>query len=40
MNVSEQLRETAVRFSFGPHTTKKGVDELAAKTAEIAARFN
>jgi cysteine desulfurase len=40
MNVPEQLRENAVRFSFGPHTTETAMDELAAKTAEIAGRFN
>jgi cysteine sulfinate desulfinase/cysteine desulfurase-like protein len=29
-----------VRFSFGPHTTEKAMDELAVKVSEIAARFN
>jgi cysteine desulfurase len=40
MNVNASLRETAVRFSFGPHTTEKAMDELAARTEEIAKRFN
>lgn len=40
MNVNEQLRRNAVRFSFGPHTTESAMNELAAKTAEIAGRFN
>jgi len=40
MNVPAALRENAVRFSFGPHTTEKAMDELAARTAEIAMRFN
>jgi cysteine desulfurase len=40
MNVPSALRENAVRFSFGPHTTEKAMDELAARTAAIAKRFN
>lgn len=40
MNVPAALRETAVRFSFGPHTTEKAIDELATRTAEIVKRFN
>lgn len=40
MSVNAQLRETAVRFSFGPHTTASAMDELAAKTTEIAGHFN
>lgn len=40
MNVAPDLRENAVRFSFGPHTTEKAMDDLAVKVGEIAARFN
>ena len=40
MHVDAKLRENAVRFSFGPHTTNKGVDELLAAVAEINAQFN
>jgi cysteine desulfurase len=40
MKVQTSLRENAVRFSFGPHTTEKSMNELAEKTAEIAGHFN
>jgi cysteine desulfurase len=40
MNVDASIRENAVRFSFGPHTTECAMDELVEKTAEIAGRFN
>ena len=40
MNISEDLRETAVRFSFGPHTTKKAVSELFDAVQEINKTFN
>ncbi len=40
MHVEPKLRENAVRFSFGPHTTDKAVEELLAAVAEINAQFN
>ncbi|MBQ9495741.1 MAG: cysteine desulfurase [Treponema sp.] len=39
LHVRPELRENAVRFSFGPHTTEQAMQELAEKTAEIAAQF-
>ena len=40
MHVDAKLRENAVRFSFGPHTTDKGVEDLLAAVSEINAQFN
>ena len=40
MHVDPKLRENAVRFSFGPHTTDKAVEELLASVSEINAQFN
>ena len=40
MNVPSDIRETAVRFSFGPHTTQEAVDALLAAVMEINAQFN
>ena len=40
MHVDPKLRENAVRFSFGPHTTDQGVEELLAAVAEINSQFN
>ena len=40
MHVDPKLRENSVRFSFGPHTTDKAVDELLAAVTEINAQFN
>lgn len=40
MHVDAKLRENAVRFSFGPHTTDKGVEDLLAAVTEINAQFN
>jgi cysteine desulfurase len=40
MNVDADLRENAVRFSFGPHTTEKAMQELASEVKKIAERFN
>ena len=40
MHVDPKLRENAVRFSFGPHTTDKAVDELLTVVAEINGQFN
>lgn len=40
MHVDAKLRENAVRFSFGPHTTDKAVEDLLTAVAEINAQFN
>lgn len=40
MHVEPKLRENAVRFSFGPHTTDKAVDDLLAAVAEVNSQFN
>ena len=40
MHISSDLRETSVRFSFGPHTTPTAVNELFDAVKEIAATFN
>ena len=40
MHVDPKLRENAVRFSFGPHTTDKAVEELLAAVAEVNGQFN
>ena len=40
MNVNADLRQNAVRFSFGAHTTKKAIDELFSAVKEIAETFN
>ena len=40
MHVDPKLRENSVRFSFGPHTSDKAVDELLAAVIEINAQFN
>jgi cysteine desulfurase len=40
MRVDPKLRENAVRFSFGPHTTDKAVDDLLAAVAEVNSQFN
>lgn len=40
MHVDVKLRENAVRFSFGPHTTDKGMEDLLTAVAEINAQFN
>lgn len=40
MHVDSKLRENAVRFSFGPHTTDKAVEELFTAVSEINAQFN
>ncbi len=39
MHVDAKLRENAVRFSFGPHTTDKAVEELLTAVAEINGQF-
>ena len=40
MHVDPKLRENAVRFSFGPHTTDKALEELLAAVAEVNGQFN
>lgn len=40
MHVDAKVRENAVRFSFGPHTTDKGMEDLLTAVAEINAQFN
>jgi len=40
MHVDPKLRENAVRFSFGPHTTDQAVEELFTAISEINAQFN
>ena len=40
MNLSTEIRENAVRFSFGSATTKQAMNELLQKIEEIANRFN
>ena len=40
MHVDSKLRENAVRFSFGPHTTDNAVEELLAAVTEVNAQFN
>lgn len=40
MNIKSDLSENAVRFSFGPLTTKEAMDELFDKVSEISNKFN
>lgn len=40
MHVDAALRETAVRFSFGPLTSQKAMDELFNEVAEVNKTFN
>ena len=40
MHVDPKLRENAVRFSFGPLTSDKAVDELLSAVTEINSQFN
>jgi len=40
MHVNADLRETAVRFSFGPETTPKAMEDLFAAVKEINSAFN
>ena len=40
MHVYPKLRENAVRFSFGPHTTAQAVEDLFTAVSEINAQFN
>lgn len=40
MHVDSKLRETAVRFSFGQHTTAQGIEDLFQAVKEINFTFN
>ena len=40
MHINNDLRETSVRFSFGPHTTQKAVSELLQAVSKINSTFN
>ena len=40
MHVEAKLRETAVRFSFGPHTTRQAMEKLFEEIKEINNTFN
>lgn len=40
MHINADLRETAVRFSFGPLTTKNAIDELFCEVQEVCKTFN
>lgn len=40
MNINADLRETAVRFSFGPKTSQKGIEDLIQAVQEVNNKFN
>lgn len=40
MHVTPQVSENAVRFSFGPLSTKEGIEELFEKIKKIVKKFN
>lgn len=40
MHVPADIRETAVRFSFGPHTSKQDIEDLLSAVKEINNQFN
>ncbi len=40
MHISPDLRETSVRFSFGPHTSANAVNELFEAVKEVTSTFN
>lgn len=40
MHVDSKLRETSVRFSFGPHTTQKAVQDLIEAVSKVNSMFN
>ena len=40
MHITPQISENAVRFSFGPHTTVKAIDELLCAVEEVNKQFN
>ncbi|MBB5225310.1 cysteine desulfurase [Treponema ruminis] len=39
MNASREIQDSAVRFSFGPATTKKAMDELFEAVKDIVSEF-
>ena len=39
MGISRDVQDTAVRFSFGAHTTEQGMDNLLAAIKEVCAIF-
>ena len=39
MGASREVQDTAVRFSFGPHTTEQGMNDLLAAVRDIYAAF-
>jgi cysteine desulfurase len=40
MKVTEQERESAVRFSFGPHTTQTAMSELFTAVSDVSESFS
>ena len=40
MHIDSKLRETAVRFSFGPGTTREEMETLVEAVKEVAGTFN
>ena len=40
MHITPQISENAVRFSFGPHTTPEGIQELLGAVTEVNGQFN
>ncbi len=40
MHIDSSLRETSVRFSFGPHTTSQAINELEAEVEAVAKGMN
>ena len=40
MHINSDLQETSVRFSFGPHSTKEGIEDLYQAVKEINEQFN
>ena len=40
MHINSDLQETSVRFSFGPHSTKEGIEDLYKAVKEINEQFN
>ncbi|MCR4743274.1 MAG: cysteine desulfurase [Treponema sp.] len=40
MHITSDLQETSVRFSFGPHSSKEGIEDLFEAVKEINEQFN
>ena len=40
MHITPQISENAVRFSFGPHTTAKAIEELFEAVSKVNEQFN